>query len=248
METNETNTEEQKEKNTPENKPETNPPVVEKQQEERKETLPPIDKTKSYSGDEVAKLVSLASKNASVSTKNQLYPEIERLKNKITEVEASMKTASETEKAQLLDEKTQLENANKLLTDKVKEFDDKLKEVSNKTKEIETASIEKTLKDHKDKLIADNKGSIVEDLIEGKTIEELNASLVKSKAKFSEIEENLRSKLNLPKTPTAEEIAEQNKPVNIPRLDVTDQRAASDYRKNRNAARQEVYRKEGFPI
>lgn len=215
---------------------------------EVKETLPSIDKNKEYKGTDVLKLVSIASKNTALNVKNQLYPEIDRQKAKLLELENTLKTANEKDKEKIMIEKAEVEKQNKELAEQLAKVNEQLKAVAEKTSEIEKKSSEKELNDHRSKLLAENKGSIVDELVTGKTIEELNASIEKAKAKYKEIEEGVRGKLNLPKAPTPEEIEIQNKPVNVDRIDVTNGRVVNDYRKNRNTLREEIYRKEGFPI
>lgn len=180
---------------------------------------------KTYSAEEVNNLLAENTRNTTKTVKDQLYPEIKRSKDKVTELNSKLKDL-ETQKPKnaedqkkIDDEKaslnSQLESAkteNEQLTTKLKALEDVTVDAVNRLNELDTKLSEKDLSEYRLQKINDvraNGDNLVESLVTGKTKEEIDASVEKAKTEYSNIVDGVRKNLNLPST--AEEKQTQQK-------------------------------------
>ena len=203
-----------------------------------------IKKEDNYTGDQVSKLLKEVGKNASVTSKNQLYSEISRLKGKLKEVSESKSTVSNEEKEKLENEKSELKTQIKVLEDAVVE-------VTNQFKDYKENDTKEKLADYRAEKIKQAGGKIVEEMVVGNSREEIDAAFDKAKEKYKEVEEGVRKNLKLPSLDEEKEKKEKEEkepPKPIERLDVSNPQALTDYKRNRKTVLDDVYKRAGFPV
>lgn len=200
-----------------------------------------INKDNTYTGEQVSQLLKEVGKNSGTTAKNQLYGEINRLKNKVSELTKDKSTTSTEEKEKIETEKSELKAQIKVLEDAVVE-------VTEKFDNYKSESTKEKLADYRASKIKEVDGKLVEEMVTGNTKEEIDASIEKAKAKFKEVEENVRKRLKVPSVDEEKTTEEtEKKPVVIERLDVSDDRAVKEYKQNRKKILDDVYRRAGFP-
>lgn len=195
-----------------------------------------LDKSKALSYTEVVELVKNAGKEGYTTSKNQLYNEITKLKAEVKKL-STPKTDNEKE----------------ILAAKVGILEDKLVELSETLVNVKKESETDKLEAHKAKVIAANKGLIVESLVKGNTIEEINASLKVAKEERTKIEEELKSKIKLPKGVSFEDVLatessddtddDVSEPVVV---NVKDRASVNEFRKNKAKILEDVYKANGL--
>lgn len=171
----------------------TTPPDAPAVEEKESEITPTtvgltVQKDKTYSSDEVDKLLAEAVRKGAVTSKNQLNKELEKLRGEVKDLRNKSnetKSTADVEALALLNKKVEvLEEA---LTKQV---------VQNETlvKSVE----QERLDNFKREIVAKAQGRIISELVTGNTKEELEASAKIAMEKFEKIEEELRRKHNLP--------------------------------------------------
>lgn len=155
-------------------------------------------------------------------TKQQLYPEISRLKSKLSELESLSAQAKELDvKGELIKsleaQKIDYENKIRNMEELMQKTNSELNELTHKIKQTE-------LESYRNKLIADNKGKIVESLVKGNSIEELNASLEVAKQEYEKIVEQFKNEYRIPEKPTADDVTRT--PIEVKRINPTDRSQA----------------------
>lgn len=177
--------------------------------------LPKVEKDKTYSADEVQKIIDNAVQGGQKIAKEQLYDEIDRLKEKVKVVNDQLKTnkVEPAEIQKLVEEKSLYEKKVSALEESVVSSGKKLEQLESdlKQKELDTYKLQK---------INSAEGKIINEMVSGNTKEEIDASIEKAKAKYVDLQNELRQKFNLP-TESVEGSKPENKVVekiNIPRL------------------------------
>ena len=151
-------------------------------------------------------------------TKQQLYPEISRLKSKLSELESLSAQAKELDvKGELIKsletQKIEYENKIKSMEEMMQKTTSELNELTQKIKQAE-------LESYRNKIIADNKGKIVESLVKGNSIEELNSSLEVAKQEYEKIVDRFKNEYRIPEKPIEDNIAPT--PIEVRRINPAD--------------------------
>lgn len=151
-------------------------------------------------------------------TKQQLYPEISRLKSKLSELESLSAQAKELDvKGELIKsletQKIEYENKIKSMEEMMQKTTSELNELTQKIKQAE-------LESYRNKIIADNKGKIVESLVKGNSIEELNSSLEVAKQEYEKIVDRFKNEYRIPEKPIEDNIAPT--PIEVRRINPSD--------------------------
>lgn len=223
------------ENNTGANGEVTNPPELPKEEKQTTEknddvniqvTPKTVASDKTYSAEEVNNLLAENTRNTTKTVKDQLYPEIKRSKDKVTDLNNKLKEL-ETQKPKNADEQkkvddekanlqTQLETAkaeNAQLNTKLKALEDVTVDAVNRLNELDSKLSEKDLSEYRLQRINDvrSKGdNLVDSLVVGKTKEEIDASVEKAKAEYSNIVDGVRKSMKLPSVAEEQETQQQN--------------------------------------
>lgn len=218
------------------------------------------DPNKKFTIDEVNKLLQDATQSGVQIAKQQLYPEIERLKGKLKENTENLKKIkkitpeTEAEKKALAEEKerlakeltaskTQLTDANS----KLKTVEDTALDAINQVNILKDDLAKKEVESYKLQKIAESGGEIIPEMVVGSTIEEIDKSVVKAKEKYLNVLESVRKDLNLPKVPPKEKV-EGGSPEEKPEIKrLAKQSDFSDWKGSREDLRKKLYSSYGFP-
>lgn len=198
--------------------------------------IPKVEKDRTYTPEDIQKLVNDAVEAGSKIKGEQLYKEIERLKLKVQA--NSDKVVTDPVEV----EKLKVEQANNLAKLSVleTEFVKSQGELNNLKSELSKEKLES----YKAGKIASAEGKLIPELVSGSTKEEIDASIELSKAKYAELHAKIRESAGLPKeVKTPSEDNEQ--PIEIKRLEKND---IASWEKNRDALLKEVYGAHGLKI
>lgn len=214
-----------------------------------------IDTSKNYTPDEMKKFIAEAAKKGATISKNQLHDEIEKLKAKNLALENSAKEKNE-KKSKTDEKEITAPVTDPLVAQQLKVMEDSFLASMSEIEALKAENKKKDLNLHIQKLIADSQGRIVPEMVKGESIEEIDESAKVAKAKFVQIENDIRSKLNIPAEPTPEEkkkAEEQNKPIEVPKFGsvrnpIPTRNELEDYKKQRALLLTKAYAEAGLQI
>jgi chromosome segregation ATPase len=252
----------------------TEPKVEDKKEEKQEEEIvvkevkiPEIEKKDSYSKDEVDNLLKEASKNGAQQgvkiAKEQLYPEIDRLKEKIKESSTKM-SELQSQIPSTVEEKQKLEKEKTDLATELAQTKTSLNDAQSKLNAVESTALDaidqvknlstkldaKELSEFRLQKIAEANGKIIPEMVTGSSKEEIEASVEKAKTKYSDLVEGVRKNLNLPSVDEQTKIEEQNK-ENSEVPEVTRIKEKTDFttwKGNREEMRRKLYRSYGVDV
>ncbi len=241
--------------------------VVEPEIKVEKVETPNIEVKDTYTKEEVDALLKDASKNGAQQgvkiAKEQLYPEIERQKDKVKELNTKMADLQNQipttveEKQQLEKEKTdlatELTQTKTQLTDaqtKLKAVEDTALDAIDQVKSLSTKLDEKDVNEYRLGKINEAKGKIVAEMVTGSTKEEIDASIEKAKEKYNSIVGEVRQDLNLPTVEKQQEIEEQQKQeTEVPEINRLEKTTDfSNWKGSREEIRKKLYRSYGVEV
>jgi len=174
--------------------------------------VPKVEVNKSYSSVETQKLIDEAIQAGQKIAKGQLYPEIQKLKDKVSVLDSTMHgQVSQEELAKLATEKAETVQKLGALEEA---YVDTRKQIDGLTTQLH----EEKLETYKQKKIAGADGKIIPELVVGNSQEEIDTSIEKAKVKYSEIQEELRKKYNLPTEVVPKKESEEEEKISIPRI------------------------------
>jgi hypothetical protein len=198
-------------------------------------------------------LVRNAIKKGSKIAKEQLYPEINRLKNKLgeltTQINASKEEASEskidTDKLTKLEsDKAKLEQEKLEVEDKLGIVEDALVETTHKVDELSVRLNNKELQDYADEKIAElekDGHKVIKRLVGGKTKEEIDNSIEIAKSEYERVQNTVKKDFKIPeKTDTTTEEKEDPKPITVNRIG-TDPASLNTWKKDKSTVLADVY-------
>lgn len=182
--------------------------------------------------------IKLAVATGTEIAKKQLYPEIEKLRAKLSSLENELENKSKDAVDKdilnkLNTEKTELES-------KLKIVEDELVKTVSTIKELQDKFNQSQLLAYKNKKIAELGGRVVESLIKGNTKEEIDASIEVAKKEYERIEESLKKEYRLPTIPVTKE-KEEEEPIEVKRITEINRESLTDWAQKRNEILQKVY-------
>lgn len=209
-------------------------PVVEEKHVTVKIEIPKVEKDKTYTPEDIQKMVNDAVEAGGKIKGEQLYKEIERLKEKVkTNSEKVVTDPAEVERLK----NEQATNVAKLSVLET-EFIKAQGELNTLKEELTTEKLES----YKATKVAQAEGKLIPELVTGKTKEEIDASIELSKAKFTELHAKIRESYGLPKEVSTPK-EDNEKPIEIKRLEKNE---VGSWEKNRESLLREVYGAHGL--
>lgn len=186
--------------------------------------------------------IKIALQKGTELAKQQLYPEISRLKSKISELESLSNQAKDLNVKNELVESLQKQKEE--LEAKLKYVEDSLVKTTTDLEFLTKKVTQAELEAYRNRVIAENKGKIIESLVIGNSIEEINASLENAKKEYEKIEMELKSKYRLPEKPAEETSGNnQQKEIDVKRINPTNRNEILDWENKRKQILSELYSK-----
>lgn len=187
------------------------------------------------------KVIRNALKKGSEITKNQLYPEIKRLKDKINRLADEIIVNADDASQKESDTVVVLKEEKAKIEDKLKVVEDALVDTVKKVESIQDEVTTDKLDSYRNLKIAENKGEIIERLVGGNTKEEIDASIEVAKLEHELVVNSVKKDFNLPEK--KEKIEEEKKPKEstvVERIDFS-QDATKTWKKDRKDILKKVY-------